>query len=70
MIAKHVMPITGVMNICSAGAMEMKCDRDTGQGPEQSGARSDLANNRPDEASNHQDEALDENPRQTRFPAL
>ncbi len=64
------MPITGVMNISSAGRIEMKAI-DTPASVPSSAARGVIWRMiRRDEAADHQDEALDEHPDQAGFPAL
>ena len=70
MIAKQTMPMTGVMNISSAGRMEMKVI-DTPASVPSSAARGVIlrmtgAMKPPD----HQHEALDEHPGEPRLPAL
>ena len=70
MIAKQTTPMTGVMNISSAGPHRDEGDRDAGQRAEQRRARRDLADDGRDEAAGHQHEALDEHPGEPGLPAL
>ena len=70
MIAKQVMPITGVMNICSAGVIEMNVIDTPASVPSSAARGVILRIDRSDEAADHQHEALDEHPGQPRFPAL
>ena len=70
MIAKQVMPITGVMNISSAGRMEMNVIDTPASVPSSAARGVILRIDRPDEAADHQHEALNEHPRQARFPSL
>ena len=60
----------GVMNISSAGRIEINVIEISGEGAKQRRARRDLADVWCDEAADHQDEALKEHPDQARLPAL
>ena len=70
MIAKQVMPITGVMNISSAGFIEMKVIETPASVPSSAARGVILRMIGADEAADHQHEALDEHPGQPRLPAL
>jgi hypothetical protein len=50
MIAKQTKPMSGVMNISSAGFIEMKVIETAGESAKQRGARRDLPDERPNES--------------------
>jgi len=68
--AKQVMPMSGVMNMSSAGRIEMKVMETPARVPRRAAARSNAANQWSDEAPDHQNEALDEDPSKAGFPSL
>ena len=70
MIAKQTMPITGVMNISSAGRIEMKAIDTPASVPSSAARGVILRMIGRDEAADHQHEALDEHPGQAGLPAL
>ena len=70
MIAKQTRPTIGVMNISSAGFMEMKVIETPASAPSSAAFGVMRADDRSEKAARHQHEALDEDPRQAGLPPL